>query len=116
MRLTRPGADQTPEGSDPNASEKDCATVALREPDGSGAADGIGFSADFAQTSGNLLGCDVVDPGADTGLGAREVLQPPRRAKDRHDLQVQAGDVAPLANRRLVPAGNVGHGDRRAIR
>src|SRR5450759_5708032 len=113
MRLTRPGADQTPEGSEPNASEKDCATVDLV---GTVAVWGWATSPHLTQPSCHALGCDVVDPGADAGLGAREVLQPARRPQDRHGLEVQAGDFAPLANRRLVPAGDVGHGDRRAVR
>src|SRR5664279_2229711 len=97
MRLTRPGADQTPEGSEPYSCENDCATVVSA----------TGTSAHLAQPGGDGLGGDVVDPGADPGLGPGEVLQPSRRAQHGHDLQVQPGDVAPLANRRLVPAGDV---------
>src|SRR5664280_2122591 len=98
MRLTRPGADQTPEGSEPNASEKDCATKSAE----------AGNSAHLAQPGCHGLGCDVVDPGADTGLGTREVLQPARCAQDRHDLQVETGDVAALVHRRLMPTSDIG--------
>src|SRR5450756_1022320 len=104
MRLTRPGADHTPEGLEPNTSEKDCATV-----DSGDAAN----SAHLAEASGHPLGRDVVHPRADAGLGARKVLQPPRCAQDRYDLYVKARHVTSLVDGRLVPAGDVGQRDRR---
>src|SRR5665648_1303652 len=113
MRLTRPGADQTPEGSQPNASEKDRATVISGDTGVSGE---VGNSAHLTEPGSHGLGGDVVDPGAHTRLGAGEVLQPPRRPQNRHDLQVQTGDLTPASNRRLMPAGDIRHGDRRTIR
>src|SRR5450759_339370 len=119
MRLTRPGADQTPEGSAPNAPEKACKTVSLAESRVSGEAAisaEAGNSAHLTQPGCHSLGCDVVDPGPGAGLGTREVLQPAGRPKDGHHLQVKTGDVAPLANRCLVPACDVEHLDRRQVR
>lgn len=46
MRFTRPGADQTPAGAEPNASEKACVTVepadVTVEPVGAADAGGVG--------------------------------------------------------------------------
>ncbi len=103
--MTRPGADHTPEGREPKASENLCATVDSGE---------AANSAHLAQSGSHGLGRDVVHPGADAGLGTREVLQPAGRPQNRHNLQVQSGDITPLPDGRLMPAGNVGQRDRRA--
>ena len=59
---------------------------------------------DGTQPRRDPLGSRVVDPRAHARLRAGEVLQLAGRAQHRDQLQVQPGQVATLARRRLVPA------------
>src|SRR4051794_32591693 len=138
MTLTRPGAAQTPAGgrpkvaSKPSTARRDEAVRAASSASAYQSALVLGGASvmtrpravgrrfapapDLAASSrrhlpqsvGDSLRGGVVDPGAHAGLGAGEELQPPRRPHDREELQVQATQLALVADGRLEPGGDVG--------